>query len=215
MASEKRLSAKPFFNGQGQLVMALAPVLDQEGLITPRDATYIVQHFDIPQAVQARDWRLRVDGRVQGPMTLSLDDLRQLPGRSVRVVQECSSNDAQLFDAEYRERFVGLIQHLDPSYQGKRHEGGLISAAEYTGVALSSVLELAGLTVDAVAVRAEGRDRGSPDPVLHDLPATAAPVPPFNYDKGLPLSKALDPDTLLAWAHNGEMLEHPMVRRYV
>ena len=30
----------------------------------------------------------------------------------------------------------------------------------------------------------------------------------INYDKALPLEKALDPDTLLAWAHNGEFLRH-------
>ena len=30
----------------------------------------------------------------------------------------------------------------------------------------------------------------------------------INYDKGLPIEKAMDPDTLLAWAHNGEYLQH-------
>jgi DMSO/TMAO reductase YedYZ molybdopterin-dependent catalytic subunit len=30
----------------------------------------------------------------------------------------------------------------------------------------------------------------------------------INYDKGLPMEKALDPDTILAWAMNGEHLRH-------
>ena len=31
---------------------------------------------------------------------------------------------------------------------------------------------------------------------------------PFYYDKGLPMEKALHPDTILAWAQNGQLLEH-------
>ena len=50
-------------------------------------------------------------------------------------------------------------------------------------------------------VRAEGWDKG--------VPATAAlGTEPFYYDKGLPLEKALHPDTILAWAQNGQLLEH-------
>src|SRR5215471_7465464 len=41
------------------------------------------------------------------------------------------------------------------------------------------------------------------------VPPTAQPgTPSFYYDKGLPLEKALHPDTILAWAQNGELLEH-------
>ena len=40
-------------------------------------------------------------------------------------------------------------------------------------------------------------------------PATAAEgTKPFYYDKGLPIEKALHPDTILAWAQNGQLLEH-------
>ena len=44
--------------------------------------------------------------------------------------------------------------------------------------------------------------------MLHGLPEELCNVEPFNYDKGLPMSKALDPDTILAWAMNGEPLAH-------
>jgi DMSO/TMAO reductase YedYZ molybdopterin-dependent catalytic subunit len=41
------------------------------------------------------------------------------------------------------------------------------------------------------------------------VPASASPgTKPFFYDKGLPLEKAVHPDTILAWAMNGELLEH-------
>ena len=77
----------------------------------------------------------------------------------------------------------------------------ILSASEWTGTPLVSVLEHAGLTDKALYIRAEGWDEG--------LPGTAAPgTEPFFYDKGLPREKALHPDTILAWAQNGQLLEH-------
>lgn len=206
--SQKRLQAKGFSNKQGQIFRAMAPVMDQEGLITPTQASYVVQHFDVPEVVRSEDWRVTIDGHVKQPVTLTYNDLRELPGRTVRMVMECSGNDAQFFDAEYSERFLGLMRYLDPEYAGKRWQGGLISAGEFTGVPLASVLEKAGLKPNAVNVRVEGSDRGAPDPVMHGLPPSDKEIPPFNYDKGLPLEKALHPDTILAWAQNGEALDH-------
>ena len=41
------------------------------------------------------------------------------------------------------------------------------------------------------------------------MPPTAAEdTKPFYYDKGLPIEKALHPDSILAWAQNGQLLEH-------
>jgi DMSO/TMAO reductase YedYZ molybdopterin-dependent catalytic subunit len=77
----------------------------------------------------------------------------------------------------------------------------IASAGEFTGVPLATVLARAGLNHRAAHVRVEGWDRG--------VPPTAKPgTQPFYYDKGLPLEKALHPDTILAWAQNGELLEH-------
>jgi DMSO/TMAO reductase YedYZ molybdopterin-dependent catalytic subunit len=77
----------------------------------------------------------------------------------------------------------------------------IASAGEFTGVPLATVLAQAGLNHRAAHVRVEGWDRG--------VPPTARPgTQPFYYDKGLPLEKALHPDTILAWAQNGELLEH-------
>jgi DMSO/TMAO reductase YedYZ molybdopterin-dependent catalytic subunit len=206
--SRKRLQAKGFTNKQGQIFRAMAPVLDQEGLITPTPASYVVQHFDVPAVMRPEDWTLTINGHVNQLVTLTYDDLRELPGRTVRMVMECSGNDAQFFDAQYAERFIGLMRYLDPTYDGKRWQGGLISAGEFTGAPLASVLEKAGLKPNAVNVRVEGTDRGSPDLVMHGLPPSDTPVPLFNYDKGLPMEKALHPDTILAWAQNGEALDH-------
>lgn len=53
--SRKRLQAKGFTNKQGQIFRAMAPVLDQEGLITPTQASYVVQHFDVPPVVPPKN----------------------------------------------------------------------------------------------------------------------------------------------------------------
>jgi molybdopterin-dependent oxidoreductase-like protein protein len=109
---------------------------------------------------------------------LTFNELRELPGRTVRMVLECSGNDAQFFDAQYAERFIGWMRHLDPAYQGKRWQGGLLSAGEFTGVPLASMLEKAGLRTNAGSgARAEGRDNGSPDRVAYGLPLSDKPVP--------------------------------------
>ena len=48
--------------------------------VTPVGLHYLLVHFDVP-AVPA-DWRLSVDGRVERPLSLSLDDLARAARRS-------------------------------------------------------------------------------------------------------------------------------------
>ena len=83
---------------QGRTVRIRTPVMDLEGLITPTELHYTVQHFDVPEVVPADKWSLSIDGEVKNPLTLSFDDLRRFPGRSVRTVMECSGSDATFFE---------------------------------------------------------------------------------------------------------------------
>jgi DMSO/TMAO reductase YedYZ molybdopterin-dependent catalytic subunit len=176
---------------EGRTVRIRTPVMDLEGLITPTDLHYTVQHFAVPPVVERDRWALTIAGEVKSPMTLNFEQLRRYPGRSVRAVMECSGSDATFF-----EYFKG--EGPRPS---RTQEGMILSASEWTGVPLAAVLHAAGLTAKARYVRAEGNDRG--------VPATAAEgTSPFYYDKGLPIEKALHPDTILAWAQNGRLLEH-------
>jgi DMSO/TMAO reductase YedYZ molybdopterin-dependent catalytic subunit len=188
-----RNTAQPrvLLDEQGRIVRIRTPVLDLEGHLTPTYLFYVVQHFAVPEPVRPEDWRVQLDGEVKQPLTLTYDDIRRLPARTVRTVMECSGSDADFF-----EYFKGLRPR-----PVRAQEGMILSAGEFTGVPLAAVLAQAGLTPRAAHVRVEGWDRG--------VPPTAKPgTPPFYYDKGLPLEKALHPDTILAWAHNGELLEH-------
>ena len=178
-------------DSEGRTVRIRTPVMDLEGLITPTHLHYAVQHFAVPPVVEIRDWELNVFGEVKKPLTLNFDQLRRFPGRSVRTVMECSGSDATYF-----EYFKGEGER--PS---RTKEAMILSASEWTGVPLAVVLNEAGLTRKSHFVRAEGSDQG--------VPATAVPgTKPFYYDKGLPIEKGLHPDTILAWAQNGQLLEH-------
>lgn len=178
-------------DNEGRTVRIRTPVMDLEGPITPTHLHYTVQHFAVPPVVETAAWELKVVGEVKAPLTLNFAQLRRFPGRSVRTVMECSGSDATYF-----EYFKG--EGPKPS---RTREGMILSASEWTGVPLASVLNEAGLTAKSLYVRAEGNDQG--------VPPTAAPgTKPFYYDKGLPIEKALHPDTILAWAQNGQLLEH-------
>ena len=175
----------------GRTVRIRTPVTDLEGLITPTDLHYTVQHFAVPPVVDTDAWELKIVGEVKSPVTLNFDQLRRFPGRSVRAVMECSGSDATFFE---------YLKGEGPR-PSRTKEGMILSASEWTGAPLAAVLHQAGLTARSCYVRAEGNDLGVP-------PTAAEGTQPFYYDKALPIEKALDPDTILSWAQNGQLLEH-------
>lgn len=150
------------------------------GYVTPVGRFFVRNHSPTPRVDLAR-WRLRVEGRgVVRPLELSFDDLLRLPARSVICFVECAGN---------ARRFFGEIM-------GRRAEGtqwrfGAIGVAEWTGVPLGAVLELAGLR--------PGLPRDVLNVLIEGIDATKVSRP-------LTLEKALDEETLLAYAMNGEPL---------
>jgi DMSO/TMAO reductase YedYZ molybdopterin-dependent catalytic subunit len=231
----KRPRAEFYKDTEGRVVGSRSPLMQLEGLITPTDAVFVNAQVQMPEPVHPDEYRFSLFGHVDRPREYTLDELRRLPGRTVRAVIECAGNDADFFN--YLE---GGAQGPKPSFElsekdgihwrlsGKKREGPvadaatllktipstcMVSGGEWTGVPFSEVLERAGVRPGAVAVRLEGWDRGRPDPILLYRSAARTDFTPFdpgviNYDKGLPLDKAMHPDTILAWAHNGEYLQH-------
>jgi DMSO/TMAO reductase YedYZ molybdopterin-dependent catalytic subunit len=126
---------------------------------------------------------------------LSLEDLRGLGAStttSVVSTMECAGNGRTA---------------LAPLAAGEPWQTNAVATARWTGVPLRVVLERAGLRPSTREILAAGVDRGQPD----DAPAALA------YERGLPLDKALDGDTLLAWEMNGAPLtrEHGAPLRLV
>lgn len=162
---------------------AEAPLAEQIGLLTPTPLHYVRTNFGIPR-LSAPDWRLTIEGEVDRPAQLTYDELRAQPTRSLLVTLECAGNGRSA---------------LHPPAAGEPWQYGAVSTAEWTGVPLATLLEAAGLTSRAREILIEGADRGTV--------ATREGVIPFA--RSLPLEVALHPDTVLAYAMNGEPVSAP------
>jgi DMSO/TMAO reductase YedYZ molybdopterin-dependent catalytic subunit len=70
------------------------PFASLDRFITRNELFYVRNHFAQP-TLDARTWRLRVEGAVRQPLQLSLQDLRGLPSRTVTATLECAGNGMQ------------------------------------------------------------------------------------------------------------------------
>ncbi len=158
------------------------PMAALEGSITPNERFYVRSHFPVPR-IDAREFRLKIEGAVEDPTELSLDDLRALPRHTTQATIECAGN-SRVF--------------LVPKADGVQWELGAVGNAEWTGVLLRDVLEPARPRAGAVDVILEGADHGA----ISKPPRPAGEV---HFTRSVPLTKAID-DVLLAFEMNGEPL---------
>lgn len=148
------------------------------GYLTPASHFYIRQHATTP-VLDARTWRLRVEGNaIQRPVELGFDDFLRLPSRSVTCFVECAGNGRGFFT-----ELMGKVA------SGTQWHFGGIGVAEWTGVPLGAVLELAGIR------------RDTPRDILNVLVEGLDSV---KVNRPMSLAKAFEDDTLLAYAFNGE-----------
>jgi DMSO/TMAO reductase YedYZ molybdopterin-dependent catalytic subunit len=142
-----------------------------DGLIVPTSLFFVRSNYSVP-TIDRDAWRLRLSGLVDRPLEASLDELVAMPQRTITAFMECSGNS--------RTRFA-------PPAEGTPWLDDAVGNAEWQGVPLRYLLDLAGLRAGAEEVVSQGAD----DPVMQ---------------RGLPLRAALDPDTLVAWRMNGAEL---------
>src|SRR5437899_4637668 len=154
-----------------------------ESYLTPTELFYIRSHFPTPN-VDVASYKLRFDGAVSNPFSLTYRELREMPFETRVCVLECAGN-SRVF--------------LVPQARGAQWELGAAGNAEWTGVPLSVLLERAGIQEDAYEIVFEGAYRGTP---------AEEPVPPdqISYARSLPRRKALQRDVLLAYQMNGRDL---------
>lgn len=151
-----------------------------QGGITPTRYFFVRNNGTSP-GLEARDWHLLVEGdAVSTPLELSYRDIRAMPGRTLVSYLECAGNHRAMFD---------LVQGRPA--QGTQWMTGAVGNAEWTGVALRDVLVRAGIRDDAVSVLLIGLDADAPEE---------------GFRRVLPVAKAMHPDTLLAYAMNGDIL---------
>jgi DMSO/TMAO reductase YedYZ molybdopterin-dependent catalytic subunit len=157
-----------------------------EGTLTPNDAFFVRYHLsDIPTKVDPATFRLRVRGKVNTALELSLDELKRLaPPVELTAVNQCSGNSRGYFT---------------PRVNGGQLGHGAMGNARWTGISLRTLLDRAGVAAGARQVSFNGLDRG---------PVEATP----DFVKALDVDHARDGEVMLAWAMNGADL--PMLNGY-
>lgn len=158
------------------------PVRYFEQPFTPNEAFFVRYHLAGIPRVQAAGWRLAIGGdSVERPLQLGLPELRSEFERvEIPAVCMCSGNRR------------GLSQ---PHVPGVQWGHGAIGNALWAGVRLKDLLARAGLRKDAVEIVFDGADS-----------AALAATPDFI--KSIPVWKALDENTLIAYEMNGQALPH-------
>ncbi|WP_375488488.1 sulfite oxidase [uncultured Jatrophihabitans sp.] len=151
--------------------------------VTPTDTFYSRNHGPIPD-LDPDAWRLRVDGLVEQPLTLTLADLQtRFETVTVAATMQCAGN-----------RRAGLIAVHD--IPGEDPWGPTAtSTATWTGARLSDVLADATPAAAAQHICFEAPD------------VSQIATPPAPYGGSIPIAKASAPEVLLVWAMNGEPLE--------
>ena len=144
--------------------------------ITPVERFFVRCHMSKP-SVDLSTWRLSVQGEVSSPLDLTMDELKKLPAAEVVAVLECAGNGRAYYQ---------------PAITGMPWGRGGVGNARWRGVRLGDVLKKAGLKPSTQHVLFNGAD--TPIGTMPDFVRT------------VPLKKALDPDTLLAFDMNGEPL---------
>src|SRR6266508_5075431 len=100
--------------------------------ITPNDAFFVRYHnFPVPTSVDLGTWRLKVHGRVDRPLELTMDDLKtKFPATRVVAVSQCSGNS--------RGRF-------SPRVLGGEWGDGAMGNAEWVGARMRDILAMVGV----------------------------------------------------------------------
>lgn len=152
--------------------------------ITPTSRHFIRNNGVPPENTGADGWQLTVDGLVDNPMTMSIDDLKKkFEVVTLALTLECGGNGRAFFN---------------PPAKGNQWTYGAVGCSEWTGVRLSDVLKAAGVKDNVVYtahVGADGHLSGNPD----KLPIS----------RGVPIEKAMNENNLVAFAQNGAPI-HPM-----
>ena len=149
--------------------------------ITPNDEFFVRYHLaDIPE-IKAENYKIAVGGDgANGQAEVTLDDLKKMPAVEVVAVNQCSGNRR------------GLSK---PHVQGVEWGYGAMGCARWKGARLKDILDKVVLKKEAIEIGMDGAD----GPVVDKTP---------DFIKSIPVWKALDPNTIVAYEMNGQPLPH-------
>jgi DMSO/TMAO reductase YedYZ molybdopterin-dependent catalytic subunit len=150
---------------------------------TPNESFFVRYHLaGIPEEIDVAKWQLKIGGEGAGkPLELSVNELRSdFEPVEVAAVCQCSGN---------RRGFS------EPHVTGVQWGLGAVGNAVWKGARLKDVLKRVDLRPETIEIVFNGADV----PVADGTP---------DFIKSLPLEKALDDNTLIAYEMNGAPLPH-------
>lgn len=156
---------------------APAHLLDPD--ITPLGLLFVRNNGSQPvfSDDEVRSWTLTIDGCVKAYATFTLQDLRdRFDAVTETAVMECAGNGRAYFN---------------PPASSPPWRQGAVGCLRWTGVRLADLLAQCGLLPNAVYTGHYSPDR--------NREGTADAI-----SRGIPIAKALAPETLVAYAINGE-----------
>ncbi len=150
--------------------------------VTPASRLF-VRNNGIPPTAEAIDpdsWTLEIGGEsATETVSLTLPELKaKFKHYTYQLLIECGGNG--------RSEFV-------PSASGNQWTTGAVGCPEWTGVRLADVLDYVGVRDDAVYVAYYGADRHA-----------SGDSRKASISRGVPIAKAREDESLIAWALNGE-----------
>jgi DMSO/TMAO reductase YedYZ molybdopterin-dependent catalytic subunit len=144
--------------------------------MTPTDKFFAVQHYNVPQ-VDAATYKLKIDGLVNKPIELTLDELKKRSRVEQTIGFECSGNNG--------------------------FQRPLIGNARWVGTSLNALLKDAGLKPNAREIVFFAADKGTED-IVHGRGQTQKYEQ--NFGRSLAVEDAMKPEPFLAWEMNGAPL---------
>ena len=147
--------------------------------VTPASRMFVRNNGIPPDfEIDPESWTLEIAGEsCLNPQSFTVAELRQrFDHHRYQLVLECGGNGRNEFN---------------PPAKGNQWSTGAVGCPNWTGVRLRDVLETCGIADDAVYIGYYGADThlsGNPDQQA--------------ISRGVPMSKALEGETLIAWAMN-------------
>ena len=157
-----------------------AHLLDDK--ITPASRLFVRNNGIPPETSDVSNWRLEISGEsCERPQSFSIDELKaKFKHYTYQLQLECGGNGR----SEY-----------NPPAKGNQWTTGAVGCPTWTGVRLKDVLAVCGVKEDAVYIGYYGADKHlSGDPKKNPI------------SRGVPMHKANEEQTLIAWSMNGESI---------
>jgi DMSO/TMAO reductase YedYZ molybdopterin-dependent catalytic subunit len=150
--------------------------LSRDQYLVPAANFFVRDHASTP-LVDEKTWKLSIEGSgVDKPFTLTYDELIALPSTTVTRYIECAGNGRGFYNELLHQPAQGTQWHL-----------GAYGVAEWKGVRVAELLDRAGVKRSAVDVVGIGLD-------------------PPQVQRPMSIDKAMQDDTLVAYAMNGQPL---------